>query len=738
MLQQLVVVTAALTGMAFIRLLRRFEAAQRGYLLVVGGVLALSIGAAVKADRFLSVVAIALGVLVVVMPWLLELLARMAFNRGRLTLAVRMAGLRAMLMPGAGLGRQQEILHGLALLERDGVDKALAHFRELADEAEDGGELAIINEQIVSMLFYGQRWDEGIAHYERRFHPRYAAMRPALALGLLRAYGESGQLETAAGLLRALEDGPVGADPRAGGLLSQARLTFLAYAGAAHSVGEALTEPRRRVLGLSPASGALFRGIALSRAGQPERASEQLAMVENLAGASDDRVVDASRTALAGLRDEPPPVTLAPELTRYAELVAERLESFLRAAPAVRRPGPLVATPLLMLALLAGYVLVLALSRGGFGALLAGAITPELWRAGSWGRAVLGVFVSADPLALLLDVYALWLAGPLVERIHGTGRLTTTLLVGGIGGLALAAASEPSATRVVAGAATATLAVVVGALWSLLPVRTPGLPSRARRSVAIPLVLVGIALALRAVPGVVAAPLHVVGLLWAAVVGTMVVGMVPPQGPVAAVLRWLAVPLVLTIPLSGIKVAREDVEAFTIAHRVPMLLAEGVRTPLPGRIVPTEAGPGVGPGLPVAAGWIDAIEREGGALVQIIVADAPSVAGAERAGDAHRAALLRNHPELDRELDEIGDAELPPEFASAWASVGASGSAGPQAPSAEALHVTALRRNGVRVGLVVERDVGTRRVALVASPPAALDHAPRLYARILADAAVSR
>lgn len=723
MFDQLVLLAAAVAAMAFFRLLRRRDVGQRGYLLLVGGALALSLAALGRTERFVGVVAVSLTLLLVVVPWAFETLARVAFHRGRLGLAVKIAGLRAILMPGAGLGRQQEILHGLALLEREGVDRALDHFRALADDADDGGEIALINEQIVSMLFYGQRWDEGIAHYEARFHPRYAAMRPALALGLLRAYGESGRLETAAGLLRALEEGPVGSDPRAGGLISQARLTFLAYAGAAPVVSGALTEARRRVLGLSAASGALFRGIALARAGEVERASDELRRVESLAGAADDRVVDASRSAMARIGKDQ--VDLPEELRRYSDAVAERLEAFLSAAPTMRRVGALVVTPVFVVAMVAGYLLVLVLDRGATGVLLAGGLTPELWRAGSWGRAVLGMFVSAEPLALLLDIYALWLAGPLIERIHGSGRLALTLLVAGAGGLALAAASEPSAARLLAGGPTATFAVVVGALWCLLPVRTPGLPSRARRSLAIPLLLVGLALALRAVPGVARAPIPPVGLLWAAAVGTTVVGMVSSHGAVGRVLRWLAIPAALTIPLSALKVAREDIEAFVVAHRQPQTVAEGIVSPLPSRMVPSEAVGSPRLPLPVAPGWIDALEAEAGALVQMVVASGGEEEPAE--GAPPSSVFLQRQPGLHRELGEVEGAELPPAFARAWSGVGAS----------EALRVTALRRNGVSVGLVVERDVAGRRVALVAAPPAALDHAPALYAAILADAAPS-
>ncbi|MEM6992346.1 MAG: rhomboid family intramembrane serine protease [Myxococcota bacterium] len=736
MLEQVVLLSAALAGMAFVRLLRRFEPGQRGYLLVVGAVFSLTVGALVKADRFLAVVAVALTVLVVVVPWLLELLARVAFNRGRLTLAVRTAGLRSMLMPGAGLGRQQEILLGLAILERDGVDRALTHFRELADAAEDGGELAVINEQIVSMLFYGQRWDEGIAHYERRFHPRYAAMRPALALGLLRAYGESGKLETAAGLLRALEEGPVGADPRAGGLLSQARLTFLAYAGAANPVTEALTEPRRRVLGLSPASGALFRGIALSRAGEAERAAEALIAVEDLAGASDDRVVDASRTALAGLsrHDETEPVTLAPDMLRYAEVVAERLETFLRATPTVRRRGTLVATPLLMLAMLGGYVVVVALQRGAFGALVAGALTPELWRAGSWGRVLVGGFVGVDPIGLLLNVYALWLAGPLIERIFGPLRVIVTGLCSAGVGLALAASTTADPSAVISGGSLVAFGITVGALWTLLPARTPGIAPRTRRSIAIPLGLVALAQIVSLRPGLLADDVSFAGLAAAAVVGMLCVGLVPPRGWPAKLMAACAVPLLALTAIGAFGVAQEDVEAFVTARR------DGVEVPgavvrVPAAFAPTARREVPGLALPLQQGWVDTVELRSGDLVQLFAAppraEVSDGDGEEAPQAGAQCALIAVHPELLREVSVLPDATLPEAFASAYDALSAS----------DELVAWTVRRNGVALGLVIERTLDPetpggegRRLAMLAAPAEALTHAPRLYASILFDA----
>ena len=184
---------------------------------------------------------------------------------------MRLTGLRALLMPGAGLWRQQQILAGFALLDARGAAAALAHFRALLAAAEDPAELAMLHEQIVATLVHDLRWSEAVAHYESQFQPGFAALRPALALGLLRAYGELDRLEAAAKLLHALEDGPIGQEPGAAELLGQARLTFLAYAGATGAVDAATTGERGTSLGLSPASAALMQAVAARRAGDDAR-----------------------------------------------------------------------------------------------------------------------------------------------------------------------------------------------------------------------------------------------------------------------------------------------------------------------------------------------------------------------------------------------------------------------------------------------------------------------------------
>jgi len=720
MFDEFLLLTTALVGMALLRSSRRTEDGPRGHVWVLAAILGLTLLGVAEDSRFVGIVAMGLTVLVVVLPWVLEAAARIFFGRGMLRLAVWAAGARAMLMLGAGLSRQQPILRGLAVLERDGVDAAIGYFRGLAHETEDGGELALINEQIVSMLLYGQRWDEGIRHYESRFHARYAALRPALVLGLMRAYGEVGALERAAALLQALENGPVGNDPRSLGLVSQARLTFLVYAGAEGTVQDALGNTARRQLGLSEASGALFRGLAARQAGDAGRARSELEQVKDLAGRRDDRVVESARRAMGELGAPPAllePVSIADELVPYVEAVGARLAAFIRLAPSVKRSGTLIATPALVVALGVGYFAMRWLDAGGLALLQVGASTPEMIRGDGWWRIWTGSWVHGDPLGLLLDLYTIWFAAPLVERMAGSGRVVIIALLGSAVGVFVSAVLGPQLGMVLGGGGPAATALLGAAVALLFKPGDGGVRQAARRRVMVPLVMVAVVQAVSAIPGFLAVEASWQGLLAAVVAGALL-AFIPSRAGTRWVELGVAFLLAAACSLALLRAARED----------PLsLIADASWTAF-------EAGPAIvsaprtfefvderqdvaGLPLPLQVGALDGLALRAGDLAQVMVVVPDHDAELDVPG------LLLLDPALDAELTLV-PRELPAAFVEA---------------SVEA-KAYAVRRNGAELGVTLERRLGPApedpRVVLFAAP-GALQRQSSTYARVLAETRLS-
>lgn len=755
LVDHLLLLAAVLCAMTLVRLLRRSEGIGRGYALVVGGELVLAVTAMSNGNRFLGAVALCLVVATIVVPWLLEHGTRWAFGRGRLVWVARMSSLRASLMPGAGLGRQLPILDGLALLDRDGVDAALAHFRRLADASEDPAELAVIHEQIVSMLFHGQRWDEGIAHYERRFEAGYAAVRPGLALGLLRAYGEAGRLDTAARLLRELEDGPLGLDPNAVELLGQARLTFLAYAGAVAPVDEVIAQRWFVELGISPATAELFLGIAHERAGEPKQARETLRKVEALAGPRDRRVREAARAVLerVGLAGksgggesvagepgvapvEEPVEELGPELRGYVELVAIRLRKLIESMPPLRRHERPRATYLLIAVLSLVYGVHALTGGGGIGLLELGGLTVDLWHSGrpsAWARPLTSAWLHADLVSLLFDVYAIWLAGQVVERLLGSLRMALVTIVAALAGTYASVLLLPSLERAgfeglavlaPAGGNLMAIGAVTAALWLLTPRQTPSLAPRSRRNLAVTLALLLLANLLMSWPTVVGVSVAPVALLVTFVLASLVVLVLPRELPRGL---WVGLATLLTIVLLGnaaaaVLIVSDDPHSYLVDHRSTTCELAGVELRTASEVAPMRLDRDVPFDVPVLDGIVDTLELRDAALVQLAVA---------RGAEPDELALFRLDDQLARELSDTAAGPLPEVFAELFA----------DDPSGS-WRAADLWRAGDRVARVIERRLDvpagqpSATIVLLAAPPEAIEHAPELYAAIMRDAAV--
>jgi membrane associated rhomboid family serine protease len=739
---------AVVCASALVRLLRRNDGVGRGYAVLVGGELLLAV-LAIGGQTALGTVALCLVVVTVVMPWLLEHGSRWAFARGHLIWVARMSSLRASLMPGSGLARQMPIIEGLALLERKGVDVALGHFRRLADEAEDPAELATIHEQIVSMLFLGQRWDEGIAHYERRFQAGYAAVRPSLALGLLRAYGEAGQLETAAKLLRELEDGPVGADPSRLELLGQARLTFLAYAGAIEPIDEFVARRQFVELGLSPATAELFKGIAHARAGEPRVAVETLNKVESLAGPRDRRVLEAARSVLerVGLALNletatlPTRKELGPELRNYVELVAFRLRAVALAMPPLRRYERPLASYAVIVLLSTVYGMHLLRGGGGVGLLELGALSADLdpglgqGLGRVWWRVFTSVWLHGDIVGLLFDAYAIWLAGQLVERMLGPIRMLLVTVGAALAGmaasvLALAPLTNAGLDELAVLAPTGGNLMAVGsvsaALWLLMPRRTPALAARPRRNLIITLALLLLANLITTWPTIFGVGVAPAALLGTIVFASLVVLVFPRELPRAIELGLtLLLGVLLAVnAVAAVQVLAEDPQTYLVDHRAQRCELTGVVVHTPSDMVPMQLNREVAFELPILDGLVDTLELRDGSLVQLAV-----VRGS--AATSETLAMFALVEGLEREFAVTAAGPLPEPFAELIA-----------ADADGHWRAADLWRNGERVARVIERRIevpagrDAATISLIASPPEAMFHAPAVHAAIMREASV--
>lgn len=367
--------------------------------------------------------------LLVVAPALLRALQHRALAADRFAWALRLAWFRELLQPGAGVSREREMLSAVALARRGETQAAIDHLESWASRG-GRGRLLEAQEQIVAILMMERRFEDAIA-YGEALGPE-AMNRPVLCAGLVRAYAESGDLARSAAALRRLEAGPAGTDPWASDLINQARLFFLAHVGEAEAVSSLIATESGFLPALSEKSRAYWRGVALMRAGRVDSARAELLRAQAMAGADEERFRGAIRERIAAGPGEAAPedaVHLAREVGLRASVhrTVPRGGQLLRVAPVTVGLGILLVLVWALVALGGSSTDSWTLIRAG------GHFRPAV-RAGDLWRIVSATFLHAGPLHLALNVYALLVFGPFVERLYGSTRFFVLYMASGVAG----------------------------------------------------------------------------------------------------------------------------------------------------------------------------------------------------------------------------------------------------------------------------------------------------------------
>jgi membrane associated rhomboid family serine protease len=390
-------------------------------------------------------------------PRLLDMLERGALSRDDFARASRIAQLRELIVPGRASTRRRRQLADLAAASGGDARKVVKRLREEIARAESPTQERLLREELATVLFFDQRYAEGLAEVETHLGLDHAAGRPLFGAYVLRAYGEVGQLARAATVMSLLEEGPAGKDPGAAGLLYQARLTFLAYAGCLPHV-EAM---------LSGAAGSLL----------PDRAHAFLK--------------DMARMRARNHEKQP----LPPEVKALAEAVFSRAThpSPVPESPPKKRTRPWATLALLAANVLAmgAFVLLVRLSAPGDDTVLvrAGALFRPAVQAGEWWRLFTMPLLHAGLLHVAVNLYGLFLLGRFAEEILGARRLLAVYLTAGASGALVSTLLGRSPLSI--GASGAVLGLLGALVVILLRRRSAWPDDKWRRALLWNLVLLG-------------------------------------------------------------------------------------------------------------------------------------------------------------------------------------------------------------------------------------------------------
>jgi len=315
-------------------ILRKLGPGQRLYGWMLLADLALAIGALASRRNqggnaiadLVGTIAIGGGVCLVFVPPILRNLARRALLADRLRLARALVDARELLQPGMGARQESELIATILEVRSGQVETAVGRLRERRDQLAEPVARRPLDERIVMTYLYARRWDEAVAWFEHNIDGPLLPLSPQLAVEMVRAYCERGELLKAAALVERLEGGPSIEEPIWTLLIHRARLVFLAFAGRTAAV-DAIVAPSGPLGAMPEAARFYWSGVARLKAGDRSGARSSFERSAAMAG-RDDRSREQAEVTLgriddpgvAGPQSIPEPVSvLADRLSRLAE-----------------------------------------------------------------------------------------------------------------------------------------------------------------------------------------------------------------------------------------------------------------------------------------------------------------------------------------------------------------------------------------------------------------------------------
>lgn len=412
------------SGIAIVRLLRQ-GVPHRGWLVVLGVVVALALAGRILLQPGWIGVALGVWFLLVWLPSVLMLLVRQLSLRERYRGAAVLARAAALLHPCDGWWQMPRYLHAFRLARSGDLDGAARGLERLSVPGSPYADRARVHLGRLT-----QRWDDVVAWSRER--PDQVQRDSELFSMVLRAHGETGDT---AGMVDVFERHRSGGHRSIAALRDAERLSLFSFAGDAEGVRRVLA---RSFAALPPIAHDFWLATARMTAGETEAARAEF---ERLLATARDPWPRILRRRIEQAAAPHQPLDERRRAIVAREAAACEADSRFGGATSLFSPAALV-TRLLIVANLVMFAI--EVWQGGstdFDTLFRlGGLATDRVLDGEWWRLVAATFLHFGPVHLAMNLAALASLGPAAENQMGRLRYLVVYLLAGIGAAAVCTA----------------------------------------------------------------------------------------------------------------------------------------------------------------------------------------------------------------------------------------------------------------------------------------------------------